>query len=934
MLTDVLPSYKLFEQTDLLEALATVEKRVMYGSQTANRYHQQRPQASHISPLTGNRNKPSPLRRTNSYPPARALLATTGNPDLDYSTHNRIAGLTSRHFPMLKTLRDIAGVEQSLLHVQDGELVLKVVTDTKRLSRPGSMIIETSSKRVSLASKRSSAQIFGSPVLPTPTTGNMTPTTRNSFHPENGSSTHIDVVTKAGSLDRLVDVLVLGIEDFSGYLLEDNVEGNGKKPPRLQTDLDEFRTTFLATFRSFCSPTVLLEYLRKRYTAAVYVAAHINEDEDSTDFSELFPDWTPIEPLNNDKVDWNLVGRIQCGVLDTLSVWISQYFSDFLNIPNLGSELIRLLDTAQQELSVWDGVCRTKPFVSHLPTQIGSMIKALRKAFAATYYRPSYYSSCYQSPGNTIFMPIVPRQSRNDQFNSLFNELDESVLALYQQISVEDWMVAFEVFEVQSTDICGFYTPYASAPSREEETRLRTIFTIVTQIQRPRNGGLLINFLPRSLRQLHRLHENLTAWIIAQITDRHLNQEDRAGRILALVNFLRSSRQRMSYLDFYATEQTSIRLNEEKGENRLGVPSFIASAVASALVSPESRAFTAAWSRVFEGDDEPDAVKSQGYDVLAEFVYRKSVVMDYGVSRTLTPCLGWIMERMLEIACYVPNMSLESTRLVNFDKRRYVFNLISNIVPASDDLDPSESLDQPLSSNSFAYQLISSDLLFRRTDLKAVRDIAQAENFPYEHKSLRLFRSLIADEQLKNRRDQRRRAEIEKHLRDHQKSRPLGIREAPSQPDLREAARSGRDAKGARGAKGMFLRTIRPLSIAIGSNPFGEKPEPRVVGVDELPKSMNIAPGTRASQKLTLGGATVTGRSRYEREFVFSVRTEEGQECWFQSTDAEDVSAWVHLLSTLAVQHKPNRSKDLPPEPKAAKASNPGTLVSVEAANV
>src|SRR5208282_6921986 len=32
MLTDVLPSYKLFEQTDLLEALATVDKRVVYGS--------------------------------------------------------------------------------------------------------------------------------------------------------------------------------------------------------------------------------------------------------------------------------------------------------------------------------------------------------------------------------------------------------------------------------------------------------------------------------------------------------------------------------------------------------------------------------------------------------------------------------------------------------------------------------------------------------------------------------------------------------------------------------------------------------------------------------------------------------------------------------------------------------------------------------------
>ena len=424
ILTDVLPSYKLFEQTDLLEALATVDKRSLYsGGQATTRQHRERPTTSNASAWAGRGNKPSPLRRTNSYPPTRTSLATTGNADLDYSTHNRIAGLTSRHFPMLKTLRDIAGVEQSLLHVQDGELVLKIVTDIKRMSRPGSMIIETSSKRASLASKRSSAQVFG---IPSP--GRLS--ARNSFHPENATMSTTDVVTKAGSLDRLVDVLVLGIEEFSIYLLEDNIDSNGKKPLRLQTNMDEFRTTFLATFRSFCSPTVLMEYLRKRFIGAVYVAAHVNEDEDSEDFSELFPDWTPIEPLDNDKVDWQLVGKIQCGVLDTISVWISQYFSDFLNTPNLGMELVRFLGIVQQELVVWEDVYKTKPYVSYFSNQIGSMARGIRKTFAAAFYKPAYYSSSFRTPGTSISMPVVPwalSQRRADQFNVLFNDLDESL---------------------------------------------------------------------------------------------------------------------------------------------------------------------------------------------------------------------------------------------------------------------------------------------------------------------------------------------------------------------------------------------------------------------------------------------------------------------------------------------------------------------------
>jgi len=933
MLTDILPSYKLFEQTDLLEALATVEKRALYaGSQTAARLHRERPTSPASSsawstPAKGI--KPSPLRRTNSYPPSRASLATTGNPDLDYSTHNRIAGLTSRHFPMLKILRDIAGVEQSLLHVQDGELVLKVVKDTKRLSRPGSVIIETSSKRASMASKRSSAQVLGTPSISTPPPAKLPSSARNSFHPELFGPMTTDVVTKAGSLDRLVDILVLGIEDFNPYLLEEFADG--KKPGRLQMNMDDFRTTFLATFRSFCSPTVLLEYLRKRFGAAVYVSAHLNDDEsDAEDFSESFPDWTPMEPLNNDNIDWALVAKIQCGVLETVSLWIGQYFSDFLNTPNLGMELVRFLAVVQHELVVWDELHKTKPFTSYFSSQISTMSQGLRKAFTATFYRPTYYATSFRTPEATIFMPsliLTNEQKKRDMFTDLFNELDESLLLLYQQVSMEDWMAAFELFEIQSTDIIGFYNPNTSSPVREEDLRLRTIFTIVSQLQRPKSRGPLISALPKSLRQLYRIHENLTAWIIAQLSDTSIGVQDRATRILSLITFLRSSRQRMSYLDFYSSEQT-VRLTEERMENRLGVPSFIASAVATALVSPESRAFGAAWSRVFEIDN-PEGGKGQNFDSLAEFVHRKSVSPDPGVTRTLTPCLGWIIERMLEIACYVPNMSLESTRLINFDKRRYIFNLISNIVPAPDTFDFLDPTDQPIPPNSFALQLIASDLLVRRMDLRAIREVANFEWGQSEHKTPKLFRTLVADEQRKNRRDQRRRGEIEKLIRDHQKARPLGIREAPSQPDLREAARTGQEPKSIRGAKGMFLRTIRPLSIAISSNPFsGEKQELRVVSVAELPKTLSIPPGTRPAQKLPLCGALVLTRMAYEKECVFSIRTEDGQECWLQGEDPRDTLGWVQLLSSIATSSSAkeyNRpQKEVLPEPQ--KASEPGDL--------
>lgn len=60
------------------------------------------------------------------------------------------------------------------------------------------------------------------------------------------------VVVKAGSLDRLVDVLVLGIDDFSGRLIHEP----GDIQVDLYINLERFRLTFFSTFRSFCAPSV------------------------------------------------------------------------------------------------------------------------------------------------------------------------------------------------------------------------------------------------------------------------------------------------------------------------------------------------------------------------------------------------------------------------------------------------------------------------------------------------------------------------------------------------------------------------------------------------------------------------------------------------------------------------------------------------------
>ena len=72
---------------------------------------------------------------------------------------------------------------------------------------------------------------------------------------------------------------------------------------------------------------------------------------------------------------------------------------------------------------------------------------------------------------------------------------------------------------------------------------------------------------------------------------------------------------------------------------------------------------------------------------------------------------------------------------------------------------------------------------------------------------------------------------------------------------------------------------------------------------------MSIPPGTRASQKLSLSGASIFTRVSYDKEYVFSVKTEEGQECWLQGVDAKDTAGWVTLLTEIAASARPSRHK-------------------------
>lgn len=255
VLTDVLPRFSLFDREDTLAiAGGNHHKKPSGGGLTPSQQNPGPSQSNQSLQPPASANKP--LRRVRSFPPSSRVAPsthTTGYDVLDFTTRERTAGLSSGDEAMLRAIRDVAGVSQQLFYSKDGELVLKSITEEDHSSRPSSVIEVTSSSRVSVTSRRISVQMHStgpSPCISVYGEGNLTssPTTRPDLLNLELSKNTLQVVPKGGTLERLVDILVLGVHDFSKRMNSSD-STDPELQPWLTMDMNVFTVTFFATFR-------------------------------------------------------------------------------------------------------------------------------------------------------------------------------------------------------------------------------------------------------------------------------------------------------------------------------------------------------------------------------------------------------------------------------------------------------------------------------------------------------------------------------------------------------------------------------------------------------------------------------------------------------------------------------------------------------------
>lgn len=615
---------------------------------------------------------------------------------------------------------------------------------------------------------------------------------------------------------------------------------------------------------SYCSPIVLIDYLKKRLLGSKSAATLSDDESDDV----VFPDWTGPDNVSDERIDWNLVSKIHIGILEAMNIWISEFYIDFHSDQTLGDSFVSFLSIASRELSYWRTLGPQHGYLRRQADQINSLWYDIRAKFAKLSFTPLRYPiqpSPSQSPEG------LEIRHTNDVFviEDFVDKLERKVRDLFRMVRLVDWMVAFEIFETQSAEPLGFFASKVSLISHDEDEVLQDIFFLLGNIRRGNSPLPVLDTLPKSLKELCALRTDIMNWVLAQIVDFRLNVERRAHRIATLLKCLSISRKRMSGMDLY---------EDYKAGARQHVPSFVASSIAAALVRPESRCFSYAWLMAVRMAFGPvNQIESLEAIIPDEIEGAQS-------TQPMTPCAGWIMERLLEIVCYVPNMVVENNRLINFDKRRYVYNFINNFTNISS--------QSPLQEDFPLLKETVSLAAPRGFDIRAIKEFSNRENVPIKQNRLKVFWRLLHQEQEKVRRDAKQRDAIERVQRAQQRAehrrQPTALKIEPA--DKRSGRRLGVN----------IFKAVRPISMALTGGWTPPQSSARIVSPGDLPALKDVEHGKKPSATIDLTTVASVACPRNTRDrYMWRVRTDNGVSYLFQAVSEKELDEWLKTIASI-----------------------------------
>ncbi|KAJ2080065.1 hypothetical protein H4R24_003336 [Coemansia sp. RSA 988] len=590
------------------------------------------------------------------------------------------------------------------------------------------------------------------------------------------------VEVQGATVPILLDLLIRGIEHFGNAGLVDDA-GASIGTPVLVFNRDVFQRTFMASFRHFCSGLDVIDAMRR----ALVQASGVDAEAQLAALLDVSENW--LAQHLGDFLDSAALRDAMAGCAQELAATVRRHAAADSSgtWPALVARADMLVsDLVAQLLAPGGDAGLARVLERRLA---GASSRERRTAGRGTAAQVQL-----ETPTRA---PLAQLSVASP--DTVLEALNRLAQTHFARCSFNDWLVAFCLLEVQTYAPLPWYArKRTSHVPPEDDLIISDIYQVLEQTQRGRGallgvaaGGVgtadssaiaataetsLVRSLPRSIQAMLELHRSIRGWVVRQIADPAASRVQRVARIqkfLALVRLCRrdsplsTSRVFGGLLNGYMREAGMIperqpsyrataaasaatryavgsRATGEQGRRgrRKGahaqakyVPSFVERAVASALVSPESRLFTRAWSDVAAengtkldtleavlrgardwgtlsqaGDSGVDTKAAKvsnsasGPDPAAEpdsaaepnsplepnpapFAIQRSRsnpaadsldVSDESMARAdcFVPCLGWLLENMVSLCYDTPDSLTSDARLVNVAKRHRVYIML------------------------------------------------------------------------------------------------------------------------------------------------------------------------------------------------------------------------------------------------------------------
>lgn len=225
----------------------------------------------------------------------------TTSHELQMEHLTRLKFFPSEHVRSHWTSKEGIELDDTIFRLFEGEMIVKVVKDTQPSSRPASFFdngATSLSRRPSrapsirvtphaastLERKSSNTRRQSMPLL---NNGRSRATPSGEGKPKTSMELLVPVVIVGGTIERLVDVLVRGLDYVMAATADDNGEMalTDRRAKGLKLDRDDYSKTWWSTYRSFLTPEVLIAMLRKQFRTTVPSPKNARHSDQSHDVS-------------------------------------------------------------------------------------------------------------------------------------------------------------------------------------------------------------------------------------------------------------------------------------------------------------------------------------------------------------------------------------------------------------------------------------------------------------------------------------------------------------------------------------------------------------------------------------------------------------------------------------------------------------------------